>query len=57
MSEPSPIQVEDLNGRWVPKGTLIRCARCGANNTTGVDMLLLPNEGIVCHGYCKNKPL
>jgi hypothetical protein len=47
--EKSPIQTDDLGGKWTPKGSYFMCPECLQQKQTQVDILLLPNEIIVCH--------
>lgn len=48
----SPIQFPDLQGKWMPKGTPFQCIECGKTAKTRANILLLPNEAIICAQCC-----
>lgn len=47
--DKSYVQMNDLGGKWTPKGSYFMCPDCLQQKQTTVDMLLLSNEIIICH--------
>lgn len=51
----SPLKMDDLNLKRIPKGTSIICDNCGDPCITGVEILLAENERLLC-GPCAHTP-
>lgn len=48
MAELSPIQADDLGMQFLPKGSVVWCAKCVRMWWTGVGMMVAPGEMFLC---------